>query len=198
MEISARGSIQVRGLGSVSAPLFADAVAALGIELCETVPVLVDPLPGDPAAVLDPQPIAASLRRAIAEAVLVLAPKVSCHRRQRADRSRCCRADIRLHAIATSKARTAVALAGDAATAMPVGVIAPQDAEDAVRSARGNRRGQRRAPPISALREAAAPPVLSQPRAEAIGLHLLRGGMRAGWRLPRSHADALKERAEIP
>ncbi len=40
MEISARGSLQVRGLNAVSAPLFAAAVMALPIELCETVPVL--------------------------------------------------------------------------------------------------------------------------------------------------------------
>ena len=40
MEISARGSLQVRGLNAVSAPLFAAAVEALGIDLCESVPVL--------------------------------------------------------------------------------------------------------------------------------------------------------------
>jgi precorrin-3B synthase len=35
MEISSRGSLQVRGLTPVSAPLFASAVAGLDIELCE-------------------------------------------------------------------------------------------------------------------------------------------------------------------
>ena len=49
MEISARGSIQIRGLSSVSAPLFAEAVETLGIDLCESVPVLSDPLPDDPS-----------------------------------------------------------------------------------------------------------------------------------------------------
>ena len=47
------GSLQVRGLTPLSAPLFAAAVAALGIELCDGVPVLADPLPGDPAALID-------------------------------------------------------------------------------------------------------------------------------------------------
>lgn len=205
MEISARGSIQVRGLSSVSAPLFADAIAALGIELCETVPVLVDPLPGDPAALLDTQPIAASLRRAIAEAVLALAPKVSIviDGKGRIDLDAVA-ADIRLRAIATSEGpRFQVALAGDAATAMPVGVIAPQDAEDAVLALLGaiaECGPEARAADLLTPREAAAPPVLSQPRAEAIGLHpLRRGACAVGVALAfgHTHADALKELAEI-
>ena len=77
MEISARGSLQVRGLNAVSAPLFAAAVEALDIDLCESVPVLCDPLPDDPTALIESQAIAASLRQAIADAALALAPKVS-------------------------------------------------------------------------------------------------------------------------
>ena len=73
MEISARGSLQIRGLSSVSAPLFAEAVEALGIDLCESVPVLSDPLPDDPTALIDSQAIAAALRQAIAHAALALA-----------------------------------------------------------------------------------------------------------------------------
>jgi precorrin-3B synthase len=205
MEISARGSIQVRGLSLVSAPLFADAVAALGIELCETVPVLVDPLPGDPAALLDPQPIATSLRRAIADAGLALAPKVSIviDGRGRIDLDAVA-ADIRLRATATSEgSRFQVALAGDAATAKPVGVIAPQDAVDAVLALLGaiaERGPEARAADLLTPREAATPPVLSQPCAEAIGLHPLRGGACALGLAPafgHTHADALKELAEI-
>ena len=56
---------------------FAAAVEALGIALCETVPILSDPLPDDPTALIESQAIAASLRHAIAEAALALAPKVS-------------------------------------------------------------------------------------------------------------------------
>src|SRR6266849_2130121 len=40
IEISARGSLQVRGLTPRSAPLFASAVAALGIATHEGVPVI--------------------------------------------------------------------------------------------------------------------------------------------------------------
>ena len=49
----------------------------LGIDLCESVPVLSDPLPDDPTALIDSQAIAAALRQAIADAALALAPKVS-------------------------------------------------------------------------------------------------------------------------
>ena len=134
MEISARGSLQVRGLNAVSAPLFAAAVEALGIDLCESVPVLFDPLPDDPTALIESQAIAAALRQAIADAALALAPKVSVvidgGGRIGLD---AVPADIRLRATATSEGpRFHVALAGDASTATEVGVIAPQDAVDAV------------------------------------------------------------------
>ena len=62
----ARGSIQVRGLDAVSAPLFAAAVGALEIDGGDGVPVLADPLPDDPAALIDAQALAAALRSAIA------------------------------------------------------------------------------------------------------------------------------------
>src|ERR1700681_4257968 len=44
VEITARGSIQIRGLTSASAPAFTDAVAALGIDAGDGVPLLTDPL----------------------------------------------------------------------------------------------------------------------------------------------------------
>ena len=46
IEVTARGSIQIRGLNPASAPAFADAVAALGIDAGEGVSILVDPLAG--------------------------------------------------------------------------------------------------------------------------------------------------------
>ena len=46
----------------VSAPLFAAAVAALDIDIGEGVPVLADPLPGDPTALIDANALAAELR----------------------------------------------------------------------------------------------------------------------------------------
>jgi nitrite/sulfite reductase ferredoxin-like protein len=46
IEVTARGSIQIRGLTAVSAPVFADAVAALDIDAGDGVPILTDPLAG--------------------------------------------------------------------------------------------------------------------------------------------------------
>jgi hypothetical protein len=46
IEITARGNIQIRGLTPASAPTFADAVAALGIDGGDGVPILTDPLAG--------------------------------------------------------------------------------------------------------------------------------------------------------
>ena len=52
IEVSGRGSLQVRGLTAASAPRFADEVATLGIAALG-VPILSDPLPDDPAALID-------------------------------------------------------------------------------------------------------------------------------------------------
>jgi precorrin-3B synthase len=71
IEISARGSLQVRGLTPQSAHLFAAAVAHLGIAVQHGVPVIAGI--GDGAAEL----LAADLRRAIADARLALSHKVS-------------------------------------------------------------------------------------------------------------------------
>ncbi len=79
IEVTARGSIQVRGLSQASAPRFAAAVAALGIAAGD-IAVHVSPLAGLEAnEILDAEKIAADLRRALAEHALVarLAPKIS-------------------------------------------------------------------------------------------------------------------------
>jgi precorrin-3B synthase len=77
MEVTARGSLQVRGLTPASAPLFAADLAGLAIAFSEGVPVLAGPLPDPTDAVIDAARLAAELRRAIAETGLALAPKVS-------------------------------------------------------------------------------------------------------------------------
>src|SRR5215471_16494261 len=98
IEISARGSLQVRGLTPRSAPLFASAIAQLGITAYEGAPVIagVDFVGAElsaRAANSSPRPcgegvaaarspynatdVATGLRQAIAGARLVLSPKIS-------------------------------------------------------------------------------------------------------------------------
>jgi precorrin-3B synthase len=80
IEITARGSLQVRGLTDASAPRFADAIAALNIAAADGVPVLSNALAGlDAEEILDAGALADGLRRALARTSLFsrLAPKVS-------------------------------------------------------------------------------------------------------------------------
>jgi precorrin-3B synthase len=77
MEVTARGSLQVRGLTPASAPLFASEVARLDIAAADGVAVLTGPLRDDAEAMIDAGGLAHELRRAIARARLTLAPKVS-------------------------------------------------------------------------------------------------------------------------
>ncbi|TGQ69585.1 precorrin-3B synthase [Mesorhizobium sp. M00.F.Ca.ET.186.01.1.1] len=80
MEVTARGSLQIRGLTAEGARLLAMEVDALGIEVRTGVPVETGPLAGiDPHEIADPRPLAEEIRRAIEEAGLApgLGPKVS-------------------------------------------------------------------------------------------------------------------------
>jgi precorrin-3B synthase len=123
----------VRGLTVASAPRFADEVAALGVAALG-VPVLSDPLPDDPAALIDAGALAANLRAAIADANIVLAPKVcvvvdgggAIHLETLS-------ADIRLRAYAhDGETRLAIAVGDDAKTAVPLGSIPVEAAVDIV------------------------------------------------------------------
>jgi len=134
MEISARGSVQIRGLTPVTAPLFAAAVSALRLDIGDGVPVLADPLPGDPTALIDAHALAAELRDAIALAALALAPKLSVivdgGGKLHLD---ALNADIRVRAGITADALLLhLAVAGDGATALPLGAVAPGEAPAAV------------------------------------------------------------------
>ncbi|BCG79851.1 precorrin-3B synthase [Mesorhizobium sp. 113-3-3] len=80
MEVTARGSLQIRGLTTESAALLAAEVDALGIAVRTGVPVETGPLAGiDPQEIADPRPLAERIRVAIEEAGLTprLGPKVS-------------------------------------------------------------------------------------------------------------------------
>ena len=134
MEISARGSVQIRGLTPVTAPSFAAAVSALRLDIGDGVPVLADPLPGDPTALIDANALAAELRNAIASAGLALAPKLSVivdgGGKLHLD---ALNADIRIRAGATADGPLLhLAVAGDGATASPLGTVAPEEARAAV------------------------------------------------------------------
>ncbi|TIW86485.1 MAG: precorrin-3B synthase, partial [Mesorhizobium sp.] len=80
MEVTARGSLQIRGLTVDSAALLAAEVDALGIAVRTGVPVETGPLAGiDPQEIADPRALAERIRAAIDEAGLtqLLGPKVS-------------------------------------------------------------------------------------------------------------------------
>ncbi len=80
VEVTSRGSIQVRGLNAASVPRFGEAVTALGIAAEDGVAVLSNALAGlDPKEAFDASALAADLRHALTRMPLAarLAPKVS-------------------------------------------------------------------------------------------------------------------------
>ncbi|HMA75315.1 MAG TPA: precorrin-3B synthase [Xanthobacteraceae bacterium] len=125
IEISARGSLQVRGFTPCSAPLFPSAVADLGIVAEEGIPVIA----GYDLTGARVDTVAAGLRRALAEAKLVLSPKVSVVvDGDGALHLDSLSADIRLRAAEPSlKTRFYVGLGGNSESARWLGSIAPND-----------------------------------------------------------------------
>ncbi|MBX3577937.1 MAG: precorrin-3B synthase [Rhizobiaceae bacterium] len=80
LEITQRGSLQVRGLTEATTVLFAAEVDGLGIRVRDGVPVETGPLAGlDPEEIADPRPLAEAIRGGIAKAGLAgrLGPKVA-------------------------------------------------------------------------------------------------------------------------
>jgi precorrin-3B synthase len=207
IEVTARGSIQIRGLTPASAPIFADAIAALAIDAGDGVPILTDPLAGlAPGSAIDAHVPAGALRQRLASASFAarLGPKVSVV----IDGGSALhldgvRADIRLRAGATG---WHVGLGGDAASAAPIGSVASADAVAAVTQllatlalhgpqARAhdlvshNGSDAFRTGIIDLLIEAPAP--APRPASEPIGTHPLRDGrMALGIGLAFGHTDA--------
>jgi precorrin-3B synthase len=212
IEITARGSIQIRGLSATSAPRFADAVASLNIAADDGVSVLNNALSGlDPDEILDAGGLAADLRRALAETALAawLAPKVSVA----IDGGRTLgldtlAADVRLHAVAANdRAVLGLSVGGDGASATQLGLVTSDDAVKAVVRvleilARNGRAARARdliaANGTAAFRAAVAdlliatePPRNLPKSSEPIGAHRLRNATVAvGIGLAFGHADA--------
>ncbi|MBU0582281.1 MAG: precorrin-3B synthase [Alphaproteobacteria bacterium] len=135
MEVTARGSLQIRGLTKSSAQHLAAEVDALGIAVRTGVPVATGELAGlDPDEIADPMPLAERIRAAIAAAGLdgKLGPKVSV---VVDGGGRSCldevSADVRLTARrAGPETHWQVALAGDARSATPLTVENEQQATE--------------------------------------------------------------------
>lgn len=137
VEITARGSLQIRGLSAETAPLLADDVNGLGIDVRTGLLVETGPLAGlDPDEVADPRPLAEAISTAIADAGIAarLGPKVSVvvdggGRFGMASVP----ADLRVQAaLRGGRLLWRLALAGDAGTATSLGATSFQGAIDFV------------------------------------------------------------------
>ncbi|WP_407046111.1 precorrin-3B synthase [Mesorhizobium abyssinicae] len=135
MEVTARGSLQIRGLTAESARLLAAEVDALGIAVRTGVPVETGPLAGiDPQEVADPRPLAEQIRTAIEEAGLTarLGPKVSVVVDGGGQLAMdAVTADVRLKAVrADAAVHWSLSVVGDARNAMPLATADEDAARD--------------------------------------------------------------------
>jgi precorrin-3B synthase len=208
VEITSRGSIQVRGLSAASAPLFAAEVALLGIEASDGIPVLTNPLAGlTDADIFDAHALAAPLRKALAAAPF--ASRLSAKLSVAIDGGAALHldgltADIRMRAVDSGHVH--VALAGDAATATPLGVVPLERAVECVvrlfetlaaTSPRSRMRDVLQREGLNAFQSASTDIIVdgSTPSARAaadpIGVHPLSSGSNAlGVGLPFGHLDS--------
>jgi precorrin-3B synthase len=208
IEVTSRGSIQVRGLSSETAPQFAADVAALGIAADDGVPILCSPLAGIGAEeIIDSAALAAELRHALAQRSLAatLSPKVSVAvdgggALGLASLS----ADIRLRAHKTDAEVTlSVGVGGDAKSATGLGNIAPAHGVEAVIAlldviARHGRATRAREIDVAEFHSAITDISLPGREADllwherdAIGAHPLRdGSLACGVGLAFGHSDA--------
>jgi len=212
VEVTGRGSIQIRGLSVKSAPRFADSLASLAIAATDGVSVLANPLAGlDPAEILNAGALAADIRRVAADAGLGarLAPKVSVT----LDGSGMLTlddvaADVRLRAErADGAVGLCVSLGGDSANATQLGAVAPADGVKAVirllemiaqyggaARARDIVAAGGTAPLRSAIADlltaGARPPPNTRKSSDVIDSHRLRdGSLACGIGFPFGHAD---------
>jgi precorrin-3B synthase len=210
IEITSRGSIQVRGLSPATTPMFAAAVEPLGIDCGDTIPVLTNPLSGLGAHdERDVTGLADALRAALAEtsAVSRLSAKVSVIIDGGSDSGLHLddiSADVRLRA--GPDGLFDVSLAGDAATATPLSAVTAESAASCVvklldllacRFPRGRMKAlvdaDGAASIAATVSDYLSPRPPSSPRipAQPIGVHALHGGRVAvGIGLPFGHSEA--------
>jgi precorrin-3B synthase len=136
VEVTARGSIQIRGLSAISARQFADEIAPLEIAAQDGMPILCNPLSGiDAEEILDVTPLAFELRRILAQrsAAAALDAKVSVaiDGGARLNLARV-GADIRLTAqSANGETVLRLAVGGDDTSAAELGQVAPEHGAEA-------------------------------------------------------------------
>jgi precorrin-3B synthase len=212
IEVTSRGSIQIRGLSAASAPRFAAAVASLGITAGDGIPILINPLAGlDAEDIIDAGALAADLRLALARRSL--APRLSAKVSVAIDGGGALNldgiaADVRLRAQAVDGVTAlCVSVGGDGQNAVPLGWVADRDGVEvttrlfevlAKRGRVARLRDVVAAEGITALRSAVADliihdgPARSQrPFRDAVGIYPLRDGTFAyGVGLAFGHADA--------
>jgi precorrin-3B synthase len=213
VEVTSRGSIQIRGLSPASAPRFATAVTARGIAASDGIPVLTAPLLGlDPDEIIDAAALAANLRAALAQSSLAqrLSAKVSIAidggGQLNLDRIT---ADVRLRAEAVKDGVVIrIVIGGNADSASPLGTVAPGNGIAAVtrllevlalRGRVARMRDVVAAEGIATFRSAVADliihdePARSQSHfSDAVGIYPLRDGRFAyGVGIAFGHADAM-------
>jgi precorrin-3B synthase len=132
IEVTSRGSIQIRGLSAASAPRFAAAVAGLGIAAGDGIPVLINPLAGlDAEDIIDAGALAADLRLALSRRSLT--PELSVKVSVAIDGGGAVdldgiAADVRLRAkVVNGVAALDVSVGGDRQRATHLGCVAGQD-----------------------------------------------------------------------
>lgn len=213
IEVTSRGSIQIRGLSTASAPQFAAAVADLGIAAEDGIPVLSNPLAGlDADDIIDAGALAADVRRALA--ANPLAQKLSAKVSVAIDGGGALSldavaADVRLSAeTIDGNAALRISVGGNAADAAHVGIVALEDAATATMrllETLAQHGRDRRAREVVAAKGAGtfraaiadliashSPTFAARQRHNVIGSHVLRdGSLACGVGLAFGHVDAV-------
>jgi precorrin-3B synthase len=205
IEVTQRGSLQIRGLTQTSAPRFAQIVTSLGVGADNNPPLLTSPLFGiDAGEPFDSTTLVSHLRAAIQRSrpdLQGLGPKVSVLVDGGGNlHLDAVPADIRL--VATSNSLFRLSLAGDASTASFVGYVSMNrvvaSVEDLLQLIASWGPTARARDLVAGLKLGDVPAIARAP-CEPIGMHTLKdGNVARGFALPFGHttATALKRFAQ--